>query len=736
MKSVPFIRSAFAVAIATMIAAIAACTSTSLTGPSGSVTKCQVSLTSPASAAAAAGGTLSLSVGAAPECAWSAATQTAWISDLAPASGQGAMSVQFKIAANPAASARQGEIVVNGVTARVSQDAAPCSFDVNPKSTAVPAEGGSTTATVTALSGCTWTAVSQTSWLTVTSGQSGSGNGTIVFSAAVNPDVVNGRTGTILAAGQSIVVTQPARGCQLTLDQSQQTVPAVGVSGTVAVTAAANCAWTASPDVSWISVTSGSPATGTGSFTYTVAANGGAARTGRIVVGGEIFTIVQADAVSGCSYSVAPTTVPMSNAGGNGSVAITSSGGCAWTATSNASWITIVSGASGTGSGAVSFSVATNSGAARSGTLTVGGQTITVNQAGVSAATCAYTLAPPSQSVAAGGGAATAINVTTGPTCTWSASTAATWLHFAGTSSGTGPGSIAITVDPNSGGARSGSVSVGGQSVTIDQAPAASPTCTYQVAPTTHSIAIGGGNSSVTVTTSSGCAWSATSHDGWITVNNGASGNGSGTVDFSASANLGGARSGTLTIAGTTVTVNQSALVCNYTIAPHSENVPATAGTGTAITVTTPQPLLCSWSAATQDSWIHLGAPSSGSGNGTLTWTYDANAGASRTGTIAISGQSFTVTQAAQASACSFSLNKTSESVKSKGESNQVNVIASAGCQWTASTQAAWITIRNGASGTGNGTVAYEVSANNTGVNRTGTIVIAGITFTVTQGHG
>ena len=43
-------------------------------------------------------------------------------------------------------------------------------------------------------------------------------------------------------------------------------------------------------------------------------------------------------------------------------------------------WVTVTSGASGTGTGAVDYSVAANTGAARSGTLTIAGQTFTVAQ--------------------------------------------------------------------------------------------------------------------------------------------------------------------------------------------------------------------------------------------------------------------------------------------------------------------------------------------------------------------
>ncbi|HSC27807.1 MAG TPA: BACON domain-containing carbohydrate-binding protein, partial [Vicinamibacterales bacterium] len=46
---------------------------------------------------------------------------------------------------------------------------------------------------------------------------------------------------------------------------------------------------------------------------------------------------------------------------------------------------------------------------------------------------------------------------------------------------------------------------------------------------------------------------------------------------------------------------------------------------------------------------------------------------------------------------------------------------------------AAWITIASGANGSGNGTVGYNVAANTTTSTRTGTLTIAGKTFTVSQ---
>jgi Zn-dependent metalloprotease len=82
---------------------------------------------------------------------------------------------------------------------------------------------------------------------------------------------------------------------------------------------------------------------------------------------------------------------------------------------------------------------------------------------------------------------------------------------------------------------------------------------------------------------------------------------------------------------------------------------------------------------------------------------------------------------------CSFSINPTSASQPAGGGTGSVTVTATAGCAWTAVSNATFITITSGSSGTGNGTVNYSVAANTGSTSRTGTLTIAGLTFTVTQ---
>jgi Putative binding domain, N-terminal len=76
-----------------------------------------------------------------------------------------------------------------------------------------------------------------------------------------------------------------------------------------------------------------------------------------------------------CSYAIAPTSMVFPVSGGNGQISVTASSGCAWSATSNATWITV----SSTGH----YTVAANPGPEeRVGTIGIAGRIFEVSQAG------------------------------------------------------------------------------------------------------------------------------------------------------------------------------------------------------------------------------------------------------------------------------------------------------------------------------------------------------------------
>src|SRR5262249_9102943 len=94
---------------------------------------------------------------------------------------------------------------------------------------------------------------------------------------------------------------------------------------------------------------------------------------------------------SPCTYSLGSSSGSFGAAGGGGSVTLNTTSDCYWNASSNASWITLNAGSTnGQGTATLQFTVAANSGAARNSTLTITGQTYTVNQAG----SCTYAVSP------------------------------------------------------------------------------------------------------------------------------------------------------------------------------------------------------------------------------------------------------------------------------------------------------------------------------------------------------
>jgi Putative binding domain, N-terminal/Viral BACON domain len=149
-----------------------------------------------------------------------------------------------------------------------------CSYSVSPSSRSMPAGGGGSTFSVTSSTSCSWAATSQAGWITITSGASGKGNGTVGFSAAKNTGPA--RSGTAFVAGRSVTVTQAA-GSTCTYSVSPQTPSVARTGGTVriSVTAGTGCSWTAAetPNVSWVSINSGTSATGNGTVTLQVTAN-------------------------------------------------------------------------------------------------------------------------------------------------------------------------------------------------------------------------------------------------------------------------------------------------------------------------------------------------------------------------------------------------------------------------------------------------------------------------------
>ncbi len=236
-------------------------------------------------------------------------------------------------------------------------------LSLHPASTNLPGTAASGLALgVTANIG--WTAVTNVSWLTITSGGSGTTNGTVIFDVAAN-EGTSVRTGTIVVEGGGVArtctVLQAAFVSELSILPASTNLPGTAASG-LALGVTANIGWTAVTNVSWLTITSGGSGTTNGTVIFDVTANEGtAARTGTIVVVGggvaKTCTVVQAAFETVLTMVHPGTNLPY---GATADVTIGVTANVSWTAGTNVSWLTITSGESGISNGVVVFSAAAN----------------------------------------------------------------------------------------------------------------------------------------------------------------------------------------------------------------------------------------------------------------------------------------------------------------------------------------------------------------------------------------
>jgi hypothetical protein len=489
------------------------------------------------------GGSASLRITASRECPWSARSEASWVTLSAPADGQGEGSVRFTVVANADATTRSAGISVNDQRVQISQEGKPCEFTISSNHESLEGSGGDRTVDVRASAAqCGWTAAANVDWITIMSGREGRGNGTVTFRVA--PVSGPPRAGTISIATHTVKVDQ-GTGCSYAIGADTFSIEASGGDRQVAVTAPQGCPWTAESGTAWITITSGSTGAGPGVVGFRAGASDAPSRAGTLTVAGRTVSVVQ---TTGCKFSVSPATLSIGSSGSTSSIQVDSAAGCTWSSASDAPWIGVTSGANGSGAGQVQLNVTANVGPARTGSVTVAGQAVQIAQA----SGCTYSVSPPTQDVAGSGGAGAA-SITTAPGCSWNARSAADWITLS-PASGAGPAQVSYTVAPNPNPARTGTMTVAGHPITVNQASQ----CTWVFAPPVHEFGADGGSGNVLVIVSGACAWTAASNADWIQMTAGTSGVGDGLVQFVAAPNPGAARSGTVTIAGQAYIVREA----------------------------------------------------------------------------------------------------------------------------------------------------------------------------------
>lgn len=236
-------------------------------------------------------------------CPWTATDPDAWVT-ITTASGVGPGNVVYSVTANTTNTPRTSVITVAGLSFMITQLPGACTYGISPlganfTSSAFTAQ----TFAVITQSGCPWVATCPDAWITLTTA-SGSGNGNVQYNVAANAGV--GRTSTITVNGISFTVTQQGSSCSYLLQPTSETFGALGGSDVFQIVTQLACTWTATSNDNWITITSASTGTASGTIGFTVAPNTGSAlsRLGSISVTGGLTFAISQNAGQGAGFGV------------------------------------------------------------------------------------------------------------------------------------------------------------------------------------------------------------------------------------------------------------------------------------------------------------------------------------------------------------------------------------------------------------------------------------------------
>jgi len=177
-----------------------------LTSASGG---CSYALGSTSVQSSSAGGNVAVTIQTASSCSWSVTGLPGWITVSGPSSGKGSGSVTLVVAANSGA-ARSASVSIAGVSVTVNQAGSSgggCTYAISAGGQAFNEAGGNGSVSVTVPAGCQWTASGAPSWVTISSGASGNGNGSVTFQVQANASGAD-RSAALTIAGQTFTIDE------------------------------------------------------------------------------------------------------------------------------------------------------------------------------------------------------------------------------------------------------------------------------------------------------------------------------------------------------------------------------------------------------------------------------------------------------------------------------------------------------------------------------------------------
>ncbi len=672
---------------------------------------------------------------------WSVAKSESWLT-ISSTTGSGDKTLTVTATqANSGTASRTATITVSATgatdqTILVTQLGTAASLLVSPTETTLGAASGSVNY-LTITSNISWTVevTSGSEWMTA-GPSSGTGNSTITARAtSANPSTSATRSAEITVSGAGVAdviinVTQEAQDVTFSVSPTELNLGA-GLNSSDIFYISSNISWTVSSDESWLSV---SAASGSGDGTITVIAEENTSlttdRTANVTVTGggvsEVVTVTQA--MASPELEISTTSLGLENEEGSANNFDISSN-TSWTVTSDKTWLTAITPASGTGDANIEITASENASAdSRIATLTISApglsdKYITVTQIGTS---LQLVLNPTDLSVGAEANSSAVFNITSN--VSWTVSSNQPWLSMNVTSGSNNSNVTVIAAEYTSlDVTREATVTVTGggltEYVTVKQQKA-----TPVLSVSTNSLGLesaDGSNANFNITTNT--TWSISGVPAWLTLN-ASSGSGDDNITVTASENTStSTREATLTItapgiSGKMITVTQLGSDANLIVSPSIITLSSAANSQDDIDIVSN----VSWTVSSNKSWLSASV-SSGTNSGNVTVTAQANTGSgTRTAIVTIEGGGYTKTVNVTQDGTETSLVLSAEGIIIDWENGSTNSFTiTTNASWVISGVPTWFTL-NKSNGIGNANIIVTASQNDTPSEREVTLTIDG----------
>jgi hypothetical protein len=322
--------------------------------------------------------------------------------------------------------------------------------------------------------------------------------------------------------------------------------------------------WQAVVQEPWIHIQNSISGTGNYELDIQYDANSGSSRTGHLVITApESLNSPQTVLIHQQSgypiINISPTPQTISSIVGTVSLTITNTGTTflAWTASTNADWLTFIGASTGTDTGTIVLRSEYNANEIRTGTITITApNAINSPTSATIIQNAGYPLllvSPESQLVDAWSGTTgiTVVNAGAG-TMFWNAESLSDWLIIESGYSGINDGIISVRFRSNYGDERTGSIKIStdnnqAKTVSIQQL-AGFPI--LSVTPEIHDVSGNHGEVTFTIGNSGSgtMAWSALSNENWLTIVSDNTGTDSGTIQVAYDKNPGNPRTGNISV--------------------------------------------------------------------------------------------------------------------------------------------------------------------------------------------